>query len=233
MSSSTSKSPKSTCIQSNSSWNSRTLGFTYPLTDQNQFSTSQLVKRLYWGSQQLPNLEFQIILLHWCPNLIKTTGPLVYSDQSSSSTETRNWISPQTTLHSATIFYYTMSTQTLDGKPQSWYTAQYKLTCGCLPHPVNTDSVQKATIRTYIIQEALTACLQNQHKLWTETTILTYIMQEDLWPLATIQHRLWTETTIRTYKIQEDLWPLVTIQVAEFRLKLPNKGGRYHLDIKH
>ena len=103
----------------------------------------------------------------------------MYSDQSTTSTEIRNWISPQTALHSATNFYYTMSTQTLDGKPPSRHTAQYKLTCGCLRHPVNTDSGRKATIRTYMIQE-------------------------DLWPLAIISAQLWTENTILTYKIQED-----------------------------
>ena len=48
--------------------------------------------------------------------------------------------------------------QTLDGKPPSQHTKQYKLTCGCLLHPVNTDSGRSVTIRTYIIQEALTTC---------------------------------------------------------------------------
>ena len=85
----------------------------------------------------------------------------MYCDQSTTSTEIRNLASFHTSIHTATNSYYTMSTQILDGKPPSRHTTQYKLTCGCLLHPVNTDYGRRATI-------------------------LTYMIQEDLWPLATI-----------------------------------------------
>ena len=147
----------------------------------------------------------------------------MYSDQSTTSTEIRNLVSSHTTVPNVTNSCYTMS-QTMDGKPPSQHTKQCKLTCGYLLHPVNTDSGRKATIRTYIIQEALTACYKisttmdgNYHPDIHNARGLDRLLQ--------YQHRLWTETTILTYKIQEDMWPLAIIQVAEFRLKLPTRVG--------
>ena len=130
-----------------------------------------------------------------------------------------------------------------------------------LLYNVDTNLGRQATIPTYnpIHIDLWLLAAPCQHRLWTESyhpdihdtrgpvtacyNISTnYGRKLPSWHtkykrtcdrLLQYQHRLWTETTILTYKIQEDLWPLATIQVAEFRLKQPNKGGRYHLDIKH
>ena len=152
----------------------------------------------------------------------------MYSDQYTTSTEIRNFVSSHTTVPNVTNSCYTMS-QTLDGKPPSQHTKQYNLTCGCLLHPVNTDYGRRATIRTYIIQEALTACykistnygrkLPSWHtwckRTWPLAPISAQTMDGNYHPdihnargldrLLQYQHRLWTETTTLTYIMQEDL----------------------------
>ena len=236
MSSSTSKSPKSTCTQSNSSWNNAThwihishLATTWPEPVLNLTAGKEVILRKPTTSQ---------------PGVPDHTTPLV------------NWLNQN--YWPIGVFwpvYHLHRDQKLD-LTSNCSPQRYQL----LLHNVDTDLGRQATIPTYstIQVDLWLLAAPCQHRLWTESyhpdihdtrgpvtacynisTTMDGKYHPDIQNtrgldrLLQYQHRQWTEMTILTNKIQEDLWPLATIQVAEFRLKLPNKGGRYHLDIKH